>query len=83
MGTNGTRTRRVVLAAACVSGGLSAPEPSAYVEAYLTRVGFSTSEIPQMRAGSVVARVLPQKDDNAAFVVEPRLSCVRGEARRG
>jgi hypothetical protein len=59
----------VVLAATCVSGRLSAPEPSAYVEAYLTRVGFSTSEIAQMRAGSVIARVLPQKDDNAVFVV--------------
>ncbi len=60
---------RIVLAAACASGGLSSPEPSAYVEAYLTEVGFSASEIGQMRAGSVIARVLPQKNDNAALVV--------------
>lgn len=59
----------VVLAAACVSGRLSAPEPSTNLEAYLARVGFSTSEIAQMRAGSVIGRVLPQKDDDAAFVV--------------
>lgn len=45
---------RVVIAEACVGGRLSTPEPSAYLEAYLTRVGFSTSEIAHMRAGSVM-----------------------------
>jgi hypothetical protein len=74
---------RVVLAAACVSSWLLAPERSVSVEAHLTRAGFSTSEIAQMRAGSVIARVLRQKDDNAAFVVEPRVTCTRGEAQRG
>lgn len=60
---------KVVLAAAYLSGTLSAPKPSAYLEAYLIGVGFSSSEIAQTRAGSVITRVLPQKDDNAAFVV--------------
>lgn len=60
---------RLALAVACVSTRVFASEPSGDVETYLLEEGFSTSEIAQMRAGSVIARVLPQKDDTAAFVV--------------
>jgi hypothetical protein len=59
----------VALAAACVSASVWASEPSSDLETYLISVGFSTAEIAQMRAGSAIARVLPQPDDDAAFVV--------------
>jgi hypothetical protein len=59
--------RALLLAAGL--GGASLPEPSGGADAYLAKVGFSPSEIAEVRAGSIVARALPQKDDNSAFVV--------------
>ena len=59
----------VALAAACVSASAWASEPSSDLETYLISVEFSTAEIARMRAGSAIARVLPQPDDDAAFVI--------------
>jgi hypothetical protein len=59
----------IVLAAAPIGDSGAEPFPAAGLQPYLTGLGFSAAELRDMRAGSVVTRVLEEKDDNAAFVV--------------
>jgi hypothetical protein len=58
-----------LLLAAAHGGPSPAPAPSTGADAYLAKVGFSSAEIAEARAGAAIARSLPQKDDNATFVV--------------
>jgi hypothetical protein len=59
--------RMVVVLAAGVSA--AAEELPGELQAYLSGTGFPASEIAELRAGGVITRLLPQPDDNAAFVV--------------
>jgi hypothetical protein len=47
----------------------AAQELPGELQAYLSATGFPASEIAELRAGGVITRLLPQPDDNAAFVV--------------
>lgn len=48
--------------------------------AYMRKIGFQDGEIADLNAGKVVARVVPEKDDNEAFVVAVARIRARPEA---
>jgi hypothetical protein len=65
----GLRLAWALALAAGMSATSAGREPPGDGERSLAELGFSASDIAAARTGSIVARLLPQGDDSAAFVV--------------
>ena len=63
------RATQVLALAACLAFDAWAQPPAREPQVYMWKVGFQDGEITDLESGKVVARVVPEKDDNEAVVV--------------
>jgi hypothetical protein len=62
------RATQLPILVACLGADVWAQSAAGEPQAYMRKIGFPDGEIADLAAGKVVARVVPEKDDNEAFV---------------
>lgn len=74
------RATLVLALASCLGSDARAQSDAREPQAYMRTVGFQDGEIADLESGRVAARVVPEKDDNEAFVVAVARIRARPEA---